>query len=211
MWKSPWLFPATLSTDSTMPYLGVVSVTVLLVSVLAGHARAAAASSSASPTAVVTWPNSSLPMPTQGVYVFGINSPVIQRSPTAMGPPDQTWNMTYSNISSSTFVPGMLGLGQASYVTTLSGASVTFQFVGTGISLLGSVGFFDTLNWVVDGVTLNQLGSTSPDQNVGYGWESEVAWARDLEWGLHTATLAANAIYEKLVLREIMIQTGIQG
>ncbi|KAL1406813.1 hypothetical protein Q8F55_006222 [Vanrija albida] len=153
-------------------------------------------------------------MPPQTLYVFGINSPVIQLSPTALGPAAATWNMTYSNISSAAFAPGMIGLGQAAYTTTLAGtagATVSFQFVGTGVSLLGSAGFFDVLDWRVDGIAHNPTGSAGENQNAGFGWEAEVAWARDLAWGLHQCTLVVQTTYERVVLMEVMVLTGIEG
>lgn len=125
--------------------------------------------------------------------------------------------MTFSEISSSKFVPGMIGLGQAQYTTTMNGtgtssATVTVWFVGTGISILGSAGFFDVFDWRIDGGDAsNPVGSNAGNQDVGFGWAAEVAWARGLDWGLHNATLVVQTTYQQVVLREVMIQTGIQG
>ncbi|WOO84379.1 uncharacterized protein LOC62_06G007902 [Vanrija pseudolonga] len=161
--------------------------------------------------------NNTIPMPPQGIYPFIIGCPIFQLTPTVLGPPSQTWNMTFSEIDSSKFVPGMIGLGQAQYSTTkngtgTSGASVTVWFVGTGISILGSAGFFDVFDWRIDGGdATNPVGSNSGNQDVGFGWAAEVAWARGLDWGLHNATVVVQTTEKGVVLREVMIQTGIQG
>lgn len=152
-------------------------------------------------------------MPPQVMYPFAINSPLIQLSPLQLGPPSQTWNLSYSNISSSTFVPGMYGLGQASYTTTLqghTGARFDFQFVGTGVSVLGSAGYYDSLLWGVDDVAFNP-GGNAANQDMGVGGQSELAWARNLEWGLHHCTLIVSMTNDKVVLSGVIVMTGIQG
>ncbi|WOO84376.1 uncharacterized protein LOC62_06G007899 [Vanrija pseudolonga] len=199
---------------------GLATLAVLIAPLLTtGHALpgtpAVSVSSSLEPPAkILAAQTNGIPMPPQGIYVFGINSPHIQLTPTVLGPPSQTWNMSYSNISAASFVPGMISLGQASYVTSLQGtggATLTFQFVGTGVSLLGSAGFFDVFDWRVDGVPYNPDGSASSNQNAGFGWEAEVAWVRDLPWGLHTCTFVVQTTYDKVVLYEVMVLTGIEG
>lgn len=197
----------------------MLAATLIAAPLVVGHAVLASsstpsASSSPAPPAILAAQTNGIPMPPQGIYVLGINSPLIQLTPTVLGPPSTTWNMSYSNISSTTFVPGMISLGQASYVTSLqgtNGATLTFQFVGTGVSLLGSAGFFDVLDWRVDGVAFNPDGSSGSNQNAGFGWEAEVAWVRDLTWGLHTCTLVVQTTYDKVVLYEVMVLTGIEG
>lgn len=175
-------------------------------------AQTSSTSSTKSASAAVSAPPqqlaSPIPMPPQRMYPLGIDSPLLQLSPVVMGPPSQGWNLSYSNVSQSTFVPGTVGVGWAIFETSLagsSGASLNFQFVGTGISLLGSVGIFDELDWRVDGVPSND----SPD--FAYGYQSEVAWARNLPWGLHNCSLRVKTTYDKVVLTEAIVMTGIEG
>lgn len=185
---------------------------------IGAHVLAAASSALSTPPRPASFSKSNgIPMPPQGIYPFSVNTPLVQMSPTGLGPPSQVWNMTYTNISSLDFYPGMIGLGQAQYTTTLDSssaigaASVTFQFVGTGVSFLGSAGFFDVLDWRVDGVSSLPVGSNGLNPDMGFGLSAEVAWARNLEWGLHNCTLIVQNTYQEVMLREVIIQTGIQG
>ncbi|WOO84375.1 uncharacterized protein LOC62_06G007898 [Vanrija pseudolonga] len=152
-----------------------------------------------------------IPMPPQGIYMIGVTSPLVQLGPTGLGSPAQTWNMSFTNVTNDKFVPGMIGLGQASFITSLqgsAGATVHMQFVGTGLSLLGSAGLFDALDWRVDGVPYNPESGTT---NWGFAWAAEVAWARNLPYGLHNVSMVVTTTYDKIMISEAMVITGIQG
>lgn len=160
---------------------------------------------------LATQQTNTLPTPPQGIYMIGVTSPLVQLSPAGLGSPAQTWNMSFTNITNDKFVPGMIGLGQASFVTSLqgtAGASVHMQFVGTGLSLLGSAGLFDALDWRVDGIPYNPESGAI---NMGFAWAAEVAWVRNLPYGLHNVSMGVKQTYDKVTISEAMITTGIQG
>lgn len=99
-------------------------------------------------------------------------SPTIFYQPSKVGPPDQTWNITYTESNSSSWLPGAVGEGISTHYTTFTGASLSFGFKGTGVYILGSE--------TNDGDSVmtigNQTAETGEEGVLGYKGGLEDKW-----------------------------------
>ncbi|WOO84372.1 uncharacterized protein LOC62_06G007896 [Vanrija pseudolonga] len=156
-------------------------------------------------------PPAGIPIPQQVIYSLPVNSLIVRFSPPATGLTGSAWNLTYSETpTSGNFTPGAIGVGQPRYAATTSAVggssytTVAVEFVGTGIALVGTGSPADHTTWQCDA-----LNSSNTDR-VGTYWLSELAYARNLDWGLHSCVFNIFSTAQTTV-QEVLLLTGMQG
>lgn len=119
--------------------------------------------------------------------------------------------MTYSDTTTAAnLTTSAFGVGRPTYTATgaspgwYSYTTINVQFVGTGIALIGSGSPTDNVSWKCDLLDHNKT------DHVGENWLAELAYARNLDWGVHSCVFNIFSTTQ-MTVREVMILTGMQG
>lgn len=125
------------------------------------------------------------------------NSPLLWYDPdvprpeentTRTGAPTDSWNVTWSSTPWSLWTPNRVGHGTSAHATKAVGASVTFSWMGTGVTFLGH------LDGQSAAVELQLLESFSAQEGeVHYPGDGRLASLHGLSWGWHQVRLILKA------------------